>query len=268
MKKMKKLTTIPALVLATMSFVSTAALAQDVSTNDTDLILGFRVTTNGTTGSADNVEVDLGSTSLFTKTATINLSSLFTATDLETFGSSWGSRTDLTWGAVGAVDDQSITNDFLATYSGGTAPVSGTANSLSTPNSDIQGVADGLANETEADKPTVAIVTNASSDPDSYVYNLYDGGMTTADYQFFNTGATQKTGTADGSLKLYAFDAGSPGTLAVQLGTLTLTGTGATETFNYVGVNAGVVPEPSSYVLSGIGALVLFLMMKRRRTNA
>jgi len=262
---MKKLTTISALALVAMSVVTTAAMAQDVSTNDTDLILGFRVTTTGTTGASYNLEVDLGSASLFTTTAHFNLSGLLSATDLETFGTSWGTRTDLSWGAVGAIDDQSNTNDFVATYSGSTSPVSGTANTLSTPNSDIQGVADGLANELQADLPTVSIVANASSDANSYVYNLTQGGTVNADYQYFNAGATQKQGTADGTLKLYAFNAGSPGSLATELGTITLSGTGSSESLIYNGINA--VPEPSSYALGALSALVLFFAMKRRRSN-
>jgi hypothetical protein len=71
-----------------------------------DLILGFEVASTGSgPGQSTNLEVDLGSASLFynaTPGATFTLGGLSLADLVGIYGSSWNTRTDLSWGVAGS----------------------------------------------------------------------------------------------------------------------------------------------------------------------
>jgi hypothetical protein len=104
--KMNKLTKVAILALTAAGLASLSASAANVSTNETDLILGFQITDGTGTGSASNLEVDLGSTSLFTTTASLTLNQLAAADLSATYGANWASRTDLTFGIASNLDDR------------------------------------------------------------------------------------------------------------------------------------------------------------------
>lgn len=81
----------------------TAAHAGTVTAGLDDLVLGFRA--SGGTGSAVNLEVDLGNISqYFTATSPITVAQLTNADLTAAYGATWSSRigTDLYWGVVGS----------------------------------------------------------------------------------------------------------------------------------------------------------------------
>lgn len=78
--------------------------------NSADIILGFKAT--GGTGSATNLEIDLGQVNLLEAVqGTVTLTNLLSdgANSINTvYGSTWATRSDVLWGATGAVKTGSI----------------------------------------------------------------------------------------------------------------------------------------------------------------
>lgn len=268
---MKKLTTITALALAALGIVSTSAFAQVVSTNDTDLILGFRVTDTSGTGANSNLEVDLGSTSLFTSTAsfTLNGASGLSVNDLiGTYGSNWATRSDLTFGAAGITSSGNTQNSFLVTEQVGSnfqsnsnlAGVSGVIGSL----------AGGLLDRTQTANSTGSSVIGSTLNPASGIANSYTGAIQNeagSDYTYFPTGTTE-SGSPVGTLDIYSYvqspgGRGVPTEYGTLLGTLSLDSSGD---LTYTGVDFTAAPEPSTYAMMAGAMGLLFLAMRRRQS--
>src|ERR1700691_5007668 len=121
--KMKKLITSSAAILASVALLHTAATAQVAPPSqppEGDLILGFQ-TASPNTGSSDNLEVDLGSDSLFTTSATLNLSSELAVSDIT---GDYGSNAPALYlgvvGTLGSGAGDDIT--FISTPVGATEP--------------------------------------------------------------------------------------------------------------------------------------------------
>jgi hypothetical protein len=268
---MKKLTTMTALALAALGAIATAASAASVDTNDTDLILGFRITDTAGTGGSSDLEVDLGSTSQFTSTAafTLNGTTGLSVNDLvSTYGSTWATRSDLTFGAAGVTSSGNTQNSFLVTEAVGSdapsnsnlAVVSGVIGSLST----------GLAGTPQTANSTDSSVIGTTANPASKISNSYTGALQTQagnDYTYFPHGSTE-SGLPVGTLDLYSYvqspgGRGVPTQFGTLLGTLTLDAAGD---LAYKGVDATVAPEPSTYAMVAGAMGLLFLGMRRRQS--
>lgn len=268
---MKKLTTLTALALAAFGLAATSASAQTVSTNDTDLILGFRVTDTAGTGGNSNLEVDLGSTSLFTSTAsfTLNGANGLSVNDLiSTFGSTWSSRTDLTFGAAGVTSSGNTDHSFLVTEEVGMNYKS--QSDLSGVSGVIDSLATGLFGQTQTGNSTVSAVIGTSANPASGISNSYTGAVqtqSTSDYTYFPTGTTE-SGAPVGTLDIYSYvqspgGRGVPTEYGTLLGTLSLDASGD---LTYTGVDAITAPEPSTYAMMAGAMGLLFLAMRRRQS--
>ena len=91
------------LALASVALLmpSVRTVAQTITPNYCDLILGFRAA--GAPGETLNLEVDLGNMAQFYNAApgsTIPLPTLSVQDLINVYGASWSTRTDLVWGAV------------------------------------------------------------------------------------------------------------------------------------------------------------------------
>ncbi len=278
--KMNKPITAVAVALAIAALASVSASAQTVSAGASDLVLGFQTTDQSGTGAFTDLEVDLGDQALFTKTASFTLSGTstgLTAADLtSTYGSSWATRGDLTWGVAG-VTDESITNendDFVATLSSGaTASDLKDAVDQSSPYGVISSLANGLNGQSSLTSSKAAAIGNSSNKASSITSSwtsTENNGAGNADFTQFNpSGVTEVNGNSGnvlGTLSLYYYTEGSTAA-AVKYGTFSLTDTSGNLLFTYNGVNAVAAPEPSAYAL-GICAVLLFLVLRRRQSVA
>ena len=261
MKKMNKLT-VAALALTAVGFASTAASAQ-VVTSTGDLVLGFQLAGNPT-----DLEVDLGSQSLFTPTAVLNLSSDLSVNDLtNTFGANWTSGTSGTgvqWSVSGDVPGSGVSKynlDVTSTVTLGSASGTG-ANILKPYNVDIANLVTGgggLSGATAAGTSVSALIGSQAS-PASGIANSY----TSQEPQIASlTANIEQTGAGSVDLFQYQATSTSAGTV-VDLGTFTL---GSNGSLNFNGISATATPEPSAYAL-GICAALLFLVLRRRASVA
>jgi hypothetical protein len=275
MKKMNKLT-IAALALAAMGIASTAASAQTVSAGPDDLILGFQLQ-NSVTPVASDLEVDLGSSSLYSQTSSFTNLTQLSVNDLNTvFTSSWSSTTSGTgvnWSILGANTNGTGANGTSIAQVGSVRTSdSGTVGTLI---EDAQvyttgSTGAGSLNGAMATATGAAAVIGSTSNPLSNLPNSYTEQWSTGPSAYGALGlVTEQTGA--GTAVLYDFEPGtkpvgkgSSFPLAVELGVFTLSSSGV---LSYNGIDAGASPEPSAYAL-GICALLLFWVLKRRHSVA
>jgi hypothetical protein len=265
MKKMNKLT-VAALALVSMGFAATAASAQTVTTTPGDLILGFEITA-APNASPTDLEIDLGPESQFIATSTINLSSKLNVNDLiSTFGATWSSNVagvGASWGAAADIPGGTGFNaNNLILTSTAAKPNGVSYSTLHGYYGDISGLtnnSDSINGKPVAGTSSSALLGNsgapASGIADSWTSQR--GNLTGLNQNIEQTGA--------GTDELYEYIGN--GTAAqsstVDLGTLTLSPTGA---LTFTG-SAAAVPEPSAYAL-GICAVLLFIVLRRRATVA
>ncbi len=262
---MNKLT-VAALALAAIGFASSSASAQ-VVTNPYDLVLGFQLSSSPT-----DLEVDLGSISNLNLNLgqVTNLSSDFSSTDLSnTFGTTWNSTTNGTgvnWSVAGinSVNDGA---SFYLTSTKTSNVKTNSAGSLSNPNGLIVQLTTGASGQGSLNSAAVAGTSTSAligdgSNPASGLSQSYTSLEQGNGYTFLSS--AEATGAT--TLTLYSFVPGTSTTPAQKLGTFSLTDTAGVEGLTFTGAVASV-PEPSAYAL-GICAVVLFLVLKRRRSVA
>ncbi len=227
-----------------------------------DFLLGFRQV-----GNTNSVVVDLGPIADFTslQNFTINAGSTLSAQ----YGSGWA--TDSTVFSSLAATDSGDKTSFVTSPEYLTGPNAGPATvwpRLTPTNSTIfQNKINNLGNEF-----TSAGGVQAKTDPNAYA-NFMPGGTTDAGHAtsgniawgFFNPTSEGNfdQGAAGVALDLIQLAPGSgPGT---DLGIFQLSGDGNTLTYT-----PNVVPEPSSYAATTIGALALagLLINQRRKSSA
>lgn len=266
---MKKLIISAAFALASAALVGTSASAAVF--NDGDLLLNFRLS-NST--SSPDLEIDLGAASSFSFTQNNNVFSTL-GNDLGTvFGTNWNQNTNLVYSLVSY---NSTSGNFYVSDPGNST-------NLSTSIAANAGKVDGLYSESSALTGDTALGSGAYkivlsqtspssvNDPFQYTDVLLnvnsDNGPTpygaTNQYDFLTFNSEQnvtKTGTAmNSSLDLYEMTPGAGGrnpvpATSTDLGTFTLESNG---TLVY-----GVVPEPSTYALFGLGAVALLFARRR-----
>jgi hypothetical protein len=257
-----------ALALASLAALAQTANAQNVSTSTGDLILGVYQTNNAATGYGKTYEVDLGSLQNFNSNSTIDLGSRVSITDLNTiFG---GSLSSTSWVVVGSSNTSQFTlntpsatvfnNAVLITDTNipGTYSHSGLSGSGVAPT--IGGDITTLGQSTQTANSVYASILSENAPNGLTASNNFSiassGTAVSANIAFANTG------------NFYLLDPASNLANATRgqtyaLGDFQFVG-GTDFTFNPQAIQA--VPEPSTYALLGLGALVLVLA--RRRTRA
>jgi len=250
---------VAALTFAAIASASTFASAQTVSAGSEDLILGFEVTDGAGQGATTDLEIDLGSASLFTASYSQTFSQVLAADLTATYGSNWATRGDISWGVAGVLSDGSTSNAFDLTSQ--TVPKTSNNNGLASGFSAISALAGGLNNQT-------ALTSSSAADVSTTQASSWKGERTvsaSSDFNALSGAGVSETTSTTGSIDLYQFEPSTarPAPNATDLGTFSLTSGGV---FTFTG-EAAAVPEPSAYAL-GICALVLFVVLRRRSTIA
>lgn len=256
-----------------------------------DLVIGFAAASG--TGSATNLEVDLGSVGSYV-TATAGV---YTIGDLSSslnsiYGASgaWASNSALTWAVVGATDPTGATGgpngqnplSLWASSLGTTSPapawqhksgsiqqtatsnIGGVYNSFGVPAAVAQG---GINSQTSAFGATLTGISIGTSDAASWTAQ---GGNAQGNAAFglatlgtAHTVQIQNAVTSGLNSDLYQMNAGTPTGNGTDLGFFTL-GSNGVLTFTVAG---SPIPEPSTYAAI-LGAATLGLIMLRRRNQS
>jgi hypothetical protein len=219
--------------------------AQAQLTNSTagDTFLGFEDTTLN-----KNLVVDLGNGANLNTFTSLNL-----ATDLAAvFGSNWATNVNLQYGLFGI--NTTKTTIWSSVVSGAAAPVKKTSGALATTYAHYTAL-QGNFNTDVANGQllTQGVQMNVGTGSDTgfatWTGNTPTAGGTSA-FAVYNQ--TLETGVG-GSLDIYAVTSSSQ----TLLNTFTLKNTGVISSLS-------AVPEPSTYALMGLGALMLVGLVRRR----
>lgn len=265
--KMNKLITTVAVALAGVAFFQTAAKAQATTG---DLLLGFQ-TASPNTGNSLDLETNLGLYSNFTGLAngvTVNLTDGFTTagqtgafsiTDLNnTYGSSATALKFSVSGTLGALGN----NEVFISNSGNNpptqTPTNGAAAGIGSMIGTFNGGTAGAAGSTD--------ITVSTSTAGSYQKIAATNGR----YGSVYATTTQQTYNPTGIVTFDLFDQPTTGNGSItEVGFFTLYGASETSSPSLAGdltFTSTVVaaPEPSTYALFGIGALVMIIAVRRR----
>jgi hypothetical protein len=246
--------------------------------NSADIILGFKAT--GGTGSATNLEIDLGSVSLLEAVSgTVTLTNLLSdgANSINSvYGSSWASRSDVLWGTVGAVEtgqtgpDGEVSHTLFASSQANSSLLDGNATGTpwnrdgSTASSSTTSKIASLYNNYGVSTQGGVTIGNSFtvSNGTSGSWSAQEGTTNTAFGNGF-TPVTQFENSADITGSYVASDlyslspssvAGTPGTF---IGTLAI--------FSNGNVTFSTIPEPSVYAaILGVASLG-FVAIRRRK---
>jgi len=248
-----------ALILASGSMALTNATAATLYSGDPiayaagDIFIGFR--SSGGTGSANSYLLNLDSFGTFpilnagrTPVALFDIgSSLATV-----FGSDWYTRGQVTWGIFGMTSSTRVPV-YSSTYDDrAAAPVLKTSGQLATTYSSYTGmgtgfnsaIANGVSDGSSTGVLGVGVVTGTGNN--TWAFNTAKA----TDFDVYNN--TLEAGVAT-DLEFYS----TTGTVAEKLTQFNISSAGV----------ISVVPEPSTYALFGIGALLL-IVAYRRKANA
>jgi len=263
-----------ALILAVAGFSASAQAATVTPAPAVgDLLLGFRVASSGSDpGLTINLEVDLGSASLFynaTPGSTFTLTGLTLADLVGVYGSSWNTRTDLSWGVVGTTyansDSHSSEDTLWLTKARSNPAVKTTAyNRLS--DFSQQGPAGKIATMFQAGSAGTFFGATATSNSaraaqidatavGSWTIQENPGSSTFG----FNTGGLldNTTNISSGSFAISDLYELQPGSGAgTYLGSFSLSNSGV--------LSFTAAPEPSSIALA-LGSAGLLALRRRRR---
>jgi len=250
------------LLTAAIALTGLAAFTSANAQSNGDAFLGFEATSG--TGSSTNFVVDLGAA---TNLASLNLN---LAADLTAvYGSGWASDANLYYGIIGgaytglAINGDSGNTLYASIYSGGTSWKRGSVSSQGNIGANIGNLAGQFG--VDVNNGQLGVAANSvymNNQKTSGVYNEAGNWSSRInDDPFFGFSANIET-SISGSLDLYKLVPGS-----ARQGTVGLPGTLVTTIALGSNGTISAVPEPSTYVLFGLGALVL-IVAARRRNNA
>ena len=262
-----------ALALAGLTWAAPAAKA---GATTGDLILSFRFSDNTNT---NDLEIDLGASTLFTNTAVLNLTyganyyagantGGLASSDLDavfgTSGGAWNTLSNLVWDVSGHTGTTSSNTHLFATQpTTGTITASAPGASLTSPGGRLQNLSNGFQGSASAvalTSPTGWAVPISPASAGEYTQALKNGNNGSSDFGFFGV-STESGVSSSGNVSLELYNYG-PAT-RTDLGTITLTPTGG---LTFTG-SAASVPEPSTFSALA-GGLGLLGFLRRRRLTA
>jgi MYXO-CTERM domain-containing protein len=256
--KLKKIILSTAFVVAGTALFQTAAKAQSATAGD--LILGFQTTG---TGSATNLETDLGAYTGFEGLAPGTVINLTTGSNTAGYGAFSLSDLTATYGATpaslffgAAADNQVLNNDVVLTdASTPTEHVNQSTafnNITNMPNAFDNGT-QGAVGSTDSLVAAPFTTGNGTYEGTALVAGTYNNGFSNTQAQFSSSGTE--------TLNVYDIPESDDSHAITDLGYLTLTSAG-TLTFT-----AAPEPSTSTYALFGLGALAMVLAIRRRRAD-
>jgi len=235
---------------ASFSFNSAKAASQG------DILIGFE-------DKAQNLDyvVDIGAGTKFTSGGAIisSFNAVNLGSDLSTvFGSGWATDANLNWGLIGMVSSGSSANQYTeyASVAAGGAAVGTSSKGAAGPaySGYYGGLISGLNGDTaNGQYLTAGWEQNPSTPQDSGVASWIGNNASASGgpaFQLYNVSLENGIG---GNLDIYQAN----NTNSVELNTLQVTGSGSSASIE-------AVPEPSTYGLLGLGALVLLIAFRRR----
>ena len=246
--------------IAVTAFALGGITAQAQLVNDwvaNDLLIGFRA--SGGTGSSDSYLVNIGTAANYnTNKTSFTLSLGGIGTDLAAkYGSDWYTRSDLFWGIFGTTTSAAPTLYSSVARSDSNAQStpppsvtdpnnrSGTASQITSVTSAFNGLS-ATANSTNA-----AFQPNTAS-PSSYNYQVTQSGT--------DFGSISQWNNIQGNLNQILDLYGQNNSGTFWRGGFSLNNSGT------IAFNPTIIPEPSTYALLGIGAVLLGAAY-RRKTN-
>jgi len=284
-------------ILAAAAFSLAAAVstvnAQTVTTNLGDLVLGFYASSG--TGASSSLEVDLGSITNYVDSSGNPLggSTMFQVTNLSAtdltavYGSTWNTRSDLSWGIIGTVGRTGTgplgepvatlwatnaettagtqSNAWLVSSSSGQKSVSSKLESVITANFSAGGLNGAAAT---ANSAFSAVIDNSLSNS----YKNEDTSVAGTSFGYFNPSIDNFTNFGSSTWivsDLYELrsSTSNPKPEAVYVGSFGLNAEGQLYFASSASAFATAVPEPATYAAI-IGALSLGLVVIRRRRQA
>ena len=208
-----------------------------------DIIMGFQSATKG-----KNLLIDIGSGANIASFSSINAG----ADLVRAFGATWYTLADLSWGAFSIATDK---HTLWGTVASGNNPLTAKAKAgLSTPLNRFNGMGANYNADIATEGGTVGVIMNVGSGTD--------------------TGTSTWTGNTPNTTPFGAYSVSIENIITGNLDLYSVPNSGsATAIFsqalgNNLYVNSsgfiGVVPEPSTYALMALGALVLVIAYRRK----
>ena len=265
-----------AIAVALAAVLSTSAQAVPTTYNEGDLLIGFEQQ-NGSGGvTSSDYAVDLGAVSNFIGAPSNLTFNLNTADLVSAFGSGWANNTPagslVQWGVIGGSDGNAsisvggdtlkkntlfLTKGELTPGTQSTKPATASNSTQGNINGNIQQFALDFAGVSESSANAAIVPSNDSigwsaSTPGSAAFG--------SSFAIEQPASGSYTGPTDSKLDLYQLNntTTTPGSTAILLGDFSLNSSGVL-TFE-----AAAVPEPASYALAALAAVMLVVLRRRQ----
>ena len=280
-----KLSLLALAVLSAVALTATNASAA-LTYSAGNLLLGFR------SGGSETYSyiVNLGQASLFrdaTTTFNVSIGGVTTGSlgsDLtNAFGSSWSTRTDLYWGIVGGLVSNATPDKANTVYVSSATATPGGSTSLANSSAPVQSgyrsqigsrgtsyTTSNTATPNSTGPANTVGLFQTNADVNSWASALGGSGSNTASSNAFNSGFTIEASVGSAANKLDLYRLIPTGTTGVgytapgsyDIGTFSINSSG---TVNYV----SAVPEPSTFMMLGLGAVGAgFIAIRRRQLKS